>query len=507
MTQPDVQRKFPRGLAGASRWERPRRAPARVAHRERRRRATGSDRHARAWSRNSGHGLPALVGRGRREVDISGGLVLAGITFLTVLPELVIEVRFAFTQQTSLVSANLTGATRLLLTAAVAMPLLVAWLLARRGEDAQSFSLPPARRVDLAILFIAALYGIVLALLERVTLLDGALLIGLYVFFLRRVRGTPDEPPAIVGVCAGLAALPKRERWTWIGGMVGTAVIVIVAVAEPFAVALQETGAIAGVSPYLVVQSIVPAATEAPEFVVAAVLALNHRPAQGLAIFLAAAVTQWTFALGILPFAYAAGGGPSALPLGGHDPIEVALTVATTLMAVVALSSLKPLRIDSWIVLTVYVIQFAFPRSRGEDRRSGRARDVHPRHPDRQSPVDAADVCGASIATPAAWTPGLELGNQSVILIHRALKVGILLPSSSEPHRSRATSWPLTLAVSASSKAWTNASCCTSVSRSNTLVSGPDERNPVVAPKASRLVARSGAGHRRPFRSRSGPGA
>ena len=29
------------------------------------------------------------------EIDISGGLVLAGLTFLTVLPELVIEVRFA----------------------------------------------------------------------------------------------------------------------------------------------------------------------------------------------------------------------------------------------------------------------------------------------------------------------------------------------------------------------------------------------------------------------------
>jgi cation:H+ antiporter len=295
------------------------------------------------------------------EVDISGGLVLAGITFLTILPELVIEVRFAFTQQTSLVSANLTGATRLLLTAATAMPLLVVWLLGRRGEDAQAWSLPPARRVDLAVLFVAALYGIVLALLERVTLLDGLLLIGLYGFFLRRIRGTPDEPPAIVGVSAGLAALPRRERWTWLGGMVGVAVIVIVAVAEPFAVALQQTGAIAGVSPYLVVQSIVPAATEAPEFVVAAVLALNHRPAQGLAIFLAASVTQWTFALGVLPFAYAAGGGPSALPLQGHDPIEVALTVATTLMTVAALCSLKPLRIDSWIVLTVYVIQFAFP--------------------------------------------------------------------------------------------------------------------------------------------------
>jgi cation:H+ antiporter len=295
------------------------------------------------------------------EVDLSGGLVIAGITFLTILPELTIEVRFAFTQQTELVSANLTGATRLLLTAAVAMPLLVMWLLARRGEEAESFSLPPARRVELGILLIAALYGIVLALLHRVSMLDGALLIGLYLFYLLRVRGTPDEPPAIVGVSAGLAALPQRERWTWLGGMLGLAVITIVAIVEPFAVALQETGAIVGISPYLVVQSIVPAATEAPEFVVAAVLAISHRPAQGLAIFLGAAVSQWTLALGVLPMAYAAGGGPSALPLRGHDPIEVALTVTTTLLAVAALSSLRPLRIDAWIVLTVYVIQFAFP--------------------------------------------------------------------------------------------------------------------------------------------------
>src|SRR3954452_11453093 len=90
------------------------------------------------------------------EVDVSGGLVIAGITFVTVLPELTIEVHYAFTQQTSLVSANLTGATRLLLTAAVAMPLLAVWLLGRRGDDPGSFALPPARRVDLAILFVGA---------------------------------------------------------------------------------------------------------------------------------------------------------------------------------------------------------------------------------------------------------------------------------------------------------------------------------------------------------------
>ena len=110
------------------------------------------------------------------EVEISGGLVLAGITLVTVLPELIVEVHFAYTQQTSLVSANLTGATRLLLTGATAMPVMGAWLLARRGQRAPSaaYRLAPARRVDLAVLFVAALYGVLLALLGRISLVDAA---------------------------------------------------------------------------------------------------------------------------------------------------------------------------------------------------------------------------------------------------------------------------------------------------------------------------------------------
>jgi hypothetical protein len=37
------------------------------------------------------------------------------------------------------------------------------------------------------------------------------------------------------------------------------------------------------------------------------------------------------------------------------------LTAAATLMAVAALASLRPERVDAWIVLTLFGIQFAFP--------------------------------------------------------------------------------------------------------------------------------------------------
>jgi cation:H+ antiporter len=295
------------------------------------------------------------------EAEISGGLVLAGIAFVTVLPELLVEVHFAYTRQTSLVSANLTGATRLLLTGATTMPVLAAWLLARRDQPTESFMLRPARCVDLAMLFIAALYGILLAVLGRVTLIDGLLLIALYAFYVRRMQGTPEEPPAVVGVSAQLAALPRRLRRRLLVGLLMLSAVVVALVATPFADALQATGRPVGIGSYVLVQSIAPAATETPEFVVAIVLALHRRPSQGIAVFLAASVAQWTLALGVLPWAHLAGGGGSTLPLDARASVELVLTASTTLMAVAALVSLAPKQIDSGIVLTLFAIQFAFP--------------------------------------------------------------------------------------------------------------------------------------------------
>ena len=86
------------------------------------------------------------------EAVFSGGLVLAVIALLTVLPEFIIEIRFAYIQAAELVTANLTGATRLLLTGATALPLLVALLARRGGEAPAPLQLAANRRLELGIL-------------------------------------------------------------------------------------------------------------------------------------------------------------------------------------------------------------------------------------------------------------------------------------------------------------------------------------------------------------------
>jgi len=295
------------------------------------------------------------------EAVFSGGPVLAVIALVTVLPEFVIEVRFAYTQQTDLVTANLTGATRLLLTGATALPLVVGFIARRRGHAATSFQLATTRRLELGILLIAATFAIQIVAFGALTLIDGVILIALYVLYARRIKGTPEEEPAILGVPAGLVSLPPRYRRPAVAGLVVIAAIVVVTIANPFADALLASGTALGMDPYYLIQSVVPVASEAPEFVVVAVLVANRRPAQGLAVFLAASVSQWTLAFGALPLAYLAGGGGSSIPMIAHEQSQVGFTIALTLFAVAALITLRPEGVDAALVVGLVAIQLIYP--------------------------------------------------------------------------------------------------------------------------------------------------
>jgi cation:H+ antiporter len=295
------------------------------------------------------------------EAVFSGGLVLAAVALVAVLPEFVIEIRFAYIQETGLVTANLTGATRLLLTGAVAMPLVVTYIARRRGQGAAPFQLAAGRRLELAILLIAGTFAIQIVARGTLTIIDGVILIALYVLYARRVQGTEDEEPAVVGVAAGLLTLLPQYRRLAIAGLIVVAGAVILTIANPFADALLATGGSLGIDPYHLIQSVVPAASEAPEFVVVAVLVANRRPAQGLALFLASSVSQWTLAMGALPFAYAAGGGGMSMPLAGRELLELTFTIALTLFLVAALSVLRPERFDAWLAIGIFAVQFIYP--------------------------------------------------------------------------------------------------------------------------------------------------
>lgn len=295
------------------------------------------------------------------EAVFSGGLVLTAVSLVTVLPEFVIEIRFAFIQAAELVTANLTGATRLLLVGSLALPVIVLELARRSGRPAPHLQLAPTRRLELGVLLIASVVATLVAVRGSLSVLEGVLLVGLYALYARRVQGTAGEEPAVVGVGAGLLSLPPPFRRPAIGGLVLWGGFVVVVIANPFADALLHTGQLVGLDPYLLIQSVVPAATESPEFVVVAVLVVNRRPAQAMALLLASAVAQWTLGLGLLPFAYMAGGGGPSMPLAAREQLELAFTITVTLFVVAAFCTLRPRRVDSALVIGAFLVQLIYP--------------------------------------------------------------------------------------------------------------------------------------------------
>jgi cation:H+ antiporter len=296
------------------------------------------------------------------QVDVSHGLVVAVVAFVAILPEYVVEVHFALTGHAEYVTANLTGASRLLLGFAVAMPAAVALLPARwRPPRPGPLELPASGRAELAVLAAGALWSLRGVLGGKLTLLDSAVLIGLYGVYLRRVAGAGGETPPPTGVAAQLAALPRAERRRWVAGLMAYAASVILLTAVPFGDAVLGAGGLVGISPYLLLQWIVPVATETPELVVAFVLLVHGRGGQSIAVLLAGAVSQYTLALGTLPLAYVVGAGTGPLPLAGREQIELLLTVGVALYGVAALLSLRLSRGDSSIMLGLFAGQLLLP--------------------------------------------------------------------------------------------------------------------------------------------------
>jgi cation:H+ antiporter len=295
------------------------------------------------------------------EIDLPPGLATAGVAFVAVLPEYAIEVYFAASGHVELTTASLTGATRLLLSFAVGLPSIAVLIAGVRhaGRGPVTVRLAAQRRVDLAIIAAASLYAPSIVLRGHLTIQDAVVLLGLYVLYLRRSTGGEPEPPHLVGVAAELAKLPKRQRTRATGGLMAFAAVAILITAEPFANAVIATGTAAGVGQYLVVQWLVPLATEMPELVVAFVLVTHRRAGQGAAVLLSSAVSQWTLALGTLPVAYRAGAGQGPLPLLGRERVELILTMALGLYAVATLVTLNLKRTDAALMLALFGLQVA----------------------------------------------------------------------------------------------------------------------------------------------------
>ncbi|MDX6240555.1 MAG: cation:H+ antiporter [Kribbellaceae bacterium] len=302
------------------------------------------------------------------QVDISGGLAIAILAVIAVLPEYAVDLYFAYTagsdsSYVAYAAANMTGSNRLLLGLGWSSVVLVSLAIAKKrsGRSVRELTLTSRYRVELGFLAIASVVAFFIPVTGQIPLVLGFALLGFFVFYLWKVsRGEVDEPE-LVGPAATIGALPKRARRTLVVTLFLFAAAVILACAEPFAHSLIGAGTQLGIDQFLLVQWLAPLASEAPEFIVAILFAIRGNGAAAIGTLISSKVNQWTLLVGSLPLAYLLGGGGTALHLDERQVEEFLLTATQTLLGVAALLALRFPRWLAWTLLSLFALQFALP--------------------------------------------------------------------------------------------------------------------------------------------------
>lgn len=303
------------------------------------------------------------------EVDIAGGLAVAVLAVIAVLPEYAVDLYFAFAagsrpEYVQYAAANMTGSNRLLLGLGWSAVVLVSVVVASRRSrrTVRSILLEPRYRLELGFLMIASLLALIIPVTGQIHLILGVGMLAFFTFYLLRVAGTGnDGEPHLVGPAARIGALPARYRRTLVVIMFIGAAATIILCAEPFAESLVSGGRALGIDEFLLVQWLAPLSSETPEFIVAILFALRGRASMAIGTLISAKVNQWTLLIGSLPVAYLIGGGDGSLHLDARQIEEFLLTVAQTVLGIAILLTLRFHRWAALVLLGLFAVQFALP--------------------------------------------------------------------------------------------------------------------------------------------------
>ncbi len=298
------------------------------------------------------------------QLDVSGGLAIAVLALIAVLPEYAVDLYYAYqsgshAEYTQYAAANMTGSNRLLMGLGWPVVVLVALGVARKmGVPGATLQLQRGNRVELGFLLIAGIAAFVVPATGRVHIILGVALLAWFFFYLYKLSRGAVEEPELIGAAAALGALPDRARRAAVITLFTVAAGVVLACAKPFAESLISAGTELDIDRFLLVQWLAPLASEAPEFVIAIIFASRGKGAAAMATLISSKVNQWTLLVGSLPIAHLAGGGGTALMLDGRQIEEMLLTATQTLMGVALVLALRFHRYTAWALLALFLVQF-----------------------------------------------------------------------------------------------------------------------------------------------------
>ena len=304
------------------------------------------------------------------EFSMSQGLAVAIIALLQVIPEFMVEAVIAWRKDIDLMMANFTGSNRLLM--GVGWPLIFItvdiYSRIRKKPRLDAIHLRPENIVEVAALFIASLYFIVVLIKRDLQVYDGISLGIIFIGYMYILRILPEEaeekkddllsmPRSLLNVSDG------RKRALILTALFGVGGFTMWAVADPFLASMKEVAAAAGISVFVFVQWVAPFLSEFPEKVTAFYWARTIRLGpMALLNMISSKVNQWTLLVSMIPIVYSISMGKiSTIPLDIHHREEILLSMMMTFYGCSTLAKLKFTRENAIILFVLWLAQFLYP--------------------------------------------------------------------------------------------------------------------------------------------------
>ena len=305
---------------------------------------------------------------------MSQGLALALLAWIQVLPEFAVEAVIAWHRDVPLMTANFTGALRLL--TGLGWPTIwVVFALSRRGRGEPGFF----ARIELEEEHAAEVVGLVPPLLYfgwiigkgTLDLVDAGVLLALYAGYLVVLNRIPpkqhEEIEDVGAVPRALIGLAPRWRVLAITGLFLAGGALLYVTAEPFLHSMIGLASLLGVSQFVFVQWVAPFLSEFPEFATTSYWARGRGKA-GMALMNMASsnVNQWTVLAAMIPIVYSLSiGHATPVPLAEHR-VELLLTLLQGMLGVVILANFNFQAYEALGLFALWFAQFLVPHWREE---------------------------------------------------------------------------------------------------------------------------------------------
>ena len=306
---------------------------------------------------------------------VSQGLALAMLAWLQTLPEFAVEAVIAWEQDVPLMTANFTGALRLL--TGVGWPMI--WIVFavsnwRRGDHRRRIP-----RIELEEENAAEIIGLVPPLIYfgwiiykgTLDLVDAGVLLALYIGYLVVLNRIPPKDHEgiedVSRVARAVVRLPKPQRVLSIAGLFVLGGLALYLTAHPFLESMRGLAVTLGISTFVFVQWVAPFLSEMPEKTSAFYWARSKGKAPMALMNMASSnINQWTVLAAMIPIVYSMSiGTPTAVPLVGHRT-ELVLTLLQSALGVVLLANFTFKAHEALGLFGLWLAQFLVPHWREE---------------------------------------------------------------------------------------------------------------------------------------------